>query len=98
MIKSYFKIGFRNLLKNKLSSSINILGLGLAVGCCLVVFEFLDWALHMDDFNSKLNNLFVVERITEDNGKRKNWGQAASANAPKLKANFPQIKNIARVN
>ena len=98
MIKSYFKIGFRNLLKNKLSSSINILGLGLAVGCCLVVFEFLDWALHMDDFNSKLNNLFVVERISEDNGNRQYWGNAPSPMAPMLKADFPQIKNIARVN
>jgi putative ABC transport system permease protein len=38
MIKNYFKLGFRNLAKNRLSSSINILGLALAVACCLVVF------------------------------------------------------------
>jgi ABC-type lipoprotein release transport system permease subunit len=41
MFKNYFKIAWRNLLKNKLSSIINIVGLGLAVGCCFVVFVFL---------------------------------------------------------
>jgi len=98
MIRNYFKTGFRNLIKNKLSSSINILGLGLAVGCCLVVFEFLDWSLHMDDFHSKLNNLFVVERISDKNGNQQYWGNTPSPMGPMLKSDFPQIKNMARVN
>ncbi|MDB5134675.1 MAG: hypothetical protein JWP37_1278, partial [Mucilaginibacter sp.] len=50
MIKNYLKLGFRNLAKNRLSSAINILGLALAVGCCLVVFQFFDWSMHMDNF------------------------------------------------
>src|SRR5260221_13712438 len=98
MIKNYFKVGFRNLIKNRLSSSINILGLGLAVGCCLVVFEFLDWSLHMDDFHSKIKNLFVVERISEDKGNKQYWGNTPTLMGPMLMADFPQIKNISRVN
>ncbi|HMF71627.1 MAG TPA: ABC transporter permease [Flavitalea sp.] len=98
MIKNYFKVGFRNLIKNKLSSSINILGLGLAVGCCLVVFEFLDWSMHMDNFHSKVKNLFVVERVSEENGNQQYWGNTPSPMGPMLQNDFPQIKNIARVN
>jgi hypothetical protein len=51
MLKNYLKSGLRSLAKNKLSSAINILGLALAVGCCLVVFQFLDFSMHFDNFN-----------------------------------------------
>ncbi len=98
MIKNYLKLGLRSLAKNRLSSSINIIGLALAVGCCLVVFAFFDWSMHMDTFHHKLNNLFVVERISEKNGNQQYWGDSPAPIGPMLKSDFPQIKNIARVN
>ena len=98
MIKNYLKLGFRNLLKNRLSSSINILGLALAVGCCMVVFTFFDWSMHMDSFHHKINNLFVVERLSEKNGDQQLWGNSPSPMGPMLKNDFPQIKNVTRVN
>ncbi len=98
MIKNYFKLGLRNLAKNRLSSAINILGLALAVGCCLVVFEFFDWAMHMDNFHHKVNNLFVVERVSEKDGSQQLWGNSPSPMGPMLKNDFPQIKNVTRVN
>jgi ABC-type antimicrobial peptide transport system permease subunit len=98
MIKNYFKLGLRNLAKNRLSSSINILGLALAVGCCLVVFEFFDWATHMDNFHHKVNNLFVVERVSKKDGNEQLWGNSPLPMGPMLKNDFPQIKNITRVN
>ncbi|HZY36342.1 MAG TPA: ABC transporter permease [Mucilaginibacter sp.] len=98
MIKNYFKLGLRNLAKNRLSSAINILGLALAVGCCLVVFEFFDWAMHMDNFHHKVNNLFVVERVSEKDGNQQLWGNSPSPMGPMLRSDFPQIKNTTRVN
>ncbi|MEP7108297.1 MAG: FtsX-like permease family protein [Ferruginibacter sp.] len=98
MLKNYFKVGFRNLTKNKLSSLINILGLGLGVGCCLVVFEFLDWSMHMDNFHAKINNLFVVEKVAEKNGNKQYEGNSPSPMGVMLKNDFSQIKNFARVN
>ncbi len=98
MIKNYLKLGLRNLVKNKLSSAINILGLGLAVGCCLVVFQFFDFSMHFDNFNHKLDHLFVLERASEKDGKQQLWGNSPSPMGPMLKADFPQIKNIARIN
>jgi ABC-type antimicrobial peptide transport system permease subunit len=98
MIKNYFKLGLRNLAKNRLSSTINILGLALAVGCCLVVFAFFDWSMHLDNFHPKLNNLFVIERVSEKDGNQQLWGNSPSPMGPMLKADFPQIKNTTRVN
>lgn len=97
MFKNYFKTGFRNLLKNRLSSIINIVGLGLAVGCSLVVFKFFDWSMHLDSFHSKINKLFVVEKISNKNGKEQYWGNSPSPIGPMLKNDFPKIKNTARV-
>jgi ABC-type antimicrobial peptide transport system permease subunit len=98
MIKNYFKLGLRNLAKNRLSSAINILGLGLAVGCCMVVFQFFDWSMHLDNFHHKLNNLFVIERVSEKGGNQQLWGNSPSPMGLALKSDFPQIKNITRVN
>jgi putative ABC transport system permease protein len=98
MIKNYFKLGLRNLAKNRLSSTINILGLALAVGCCLVVFEFFDWSMHMDNFHHKVNNLFVVERVSQKDGNEQLWGNSPSPMGPMLKSDFPQVKNVTRVN
>jgi putative ABC transport system permease protein len=98
MIKNYFKLGLRNLQKNRLSSSINVLGLALAVGCCMVVFAFFNWTINMDNFHHKLNNLFVIERISEKNGNEQLWGNSPSPMGPMLKSDFPQIKNTTRVN
>ncbi|MDB5153408.1 MAG: hypothetical protein JWR54_2159, partial [Mucilaginibacter sp.] len=98
MIKNYLKLGLRNLAKNRLSSTINILGLALAVGCCLVVFAFFDWSMHLDNFHPKLNNLFVIERVAEKDGNQQLWGNSPSPMGPMLKADFPQIKNTTRVN
>jgi putative ABC transport system permease protein len=98
MIKNYLKLGLRNLAKNRLSSTINILGLALAVGCCMVVFQFFDWSMHMDRFHPKVDKLFVVERVSEKDGNQQLWGNSPAPMAPMLKADFPQIKNVARVN
>jgi putative ABC transport system permease protein len=97
MIKNYLKLGFRNLVKNKLSSSINILGLALAVGCCMVVFTFFDWSMHMDTFHKKINNLFVIERLSSQNGNDQLWGDSPAPMGPMLKSEFPQIKDAVRL-
>ncbi|GAA0879827.1 ABC transporter permease [Algoriphagus jejuensis] len=41
MLKNYFKIGWRNLLKQKGTTLISLIGLACAVGCCLVAYLFI---------------------------------------------------------
>jgi ABC-type lipoprotein release transport system permease subunit len=96
MLKNYFKLGFRNLLKNRLSSFINVLGLALAVACCLVVFKFFDFSMHTDDFDRKIDHLFTIERVSTQNGNEQKWGNSPAPMGAMLKNDFPQIKNVAR--
>ena len=60
IFKNYFKIGLRNLWKQRLPSTINIIGLSLAIGCSLVVFKFVEYNYVKDDFHENLDDLFLV--------------------------------------
>jgi len=61
MIKNYFKTAWRNLLKNKFYSAINIIGLtvGLTVG--LLILLWVNDELSFDRFNTKADNIYKVE-------------------------------------
>jgi len=53
MFKNYFKTAWRNLLKNKLYTAINVLGLtaGLTVGILILL-----WVQDESSFDSFINN------------------------------------------
>lgn len=98
MIRNYLKIGLRNLLKYRMASVINIGGLALAVGCCLVVFVFLDWSFHLDTLHTKLDRIHVLEKVANKNGQQVFQGPSPAPMGEILRNQFPQIKNTARVN
>jgi ABC-type antimicrobial peptide transport system permease subunit len=50
MIKNYFKIAFRNMLKHKTYATINIFGMSLAFLCGLLLFLNAFFELSFDDF------------------------------------------------
>ncbi|WP_316781044.1 ABC transporter permease [Pedobacter antarcticus] len=98
MFTNYLKLGFRNLKKYKLSSFINISGLALAVGCCIMVSEYTYWALHQDSFNSRIDRLFVVEKVVTKKGVQQIYGDVPAPLAQSLKNDYPQVVHAARLN
>jgi putative ABC transport system permease protein len=58
MLRSYLTIAFRNVLKSKVFSAINVLGLGIGLAACLLIFEFVSFELSYDDFNEKLGRTY----------------------------------------
>ena len=65
IFKNYFKIGIRNLWKQRMPSSINIIGLSLAIGCSIVAFKFIENSFVKDNFHSNLEDLFLVTHYEE---------------------------------
>src|SRR4051812_46094394 len=43
MLRNYITIAFRNVLKNKVFSVINIFGLGIGLAACLLIFQFVSF-------------------------------------------------------
>jgi len=62
MYKSYFIIGWRNLVRNKAFSFINISGLALGAACSLIIMLWVLDEKRMDAFHENSDNLFVVFR------------------------------------
>jgi putative ABC transport system permease protein len=60
MIKNYFKIAWRNLIKNKSHSFINILGLSVGLACSLLILLWVQNELSMDNFHKNGNRLYTV--------------------------------------
>ncbi|MDE3214613.1 MAG: ABC transporter permease, partial [Bacteroidota bacterium] len=97
MIRNYFKTAIRNLLKHRLSSLVNIGGLGLAVGCCMVAFVYLSWRVNSDGFQKNRNRIYVVERRQLRDGGTQLWGNSPAPLGPMLTNDFPQVINYARL-
>ena len=98
MITNYLKVGIRNIQKNKLAALINTGGLALSVGCCLVVFVFIDWSFHMDTFHTKLDRLFVLEKVVGQIEEPSYEGNSPAPMAEMLTNEFPMITNTSRIN
>ena len=60
LLRSYFKTSIRNLVKNPLSSFINIFGLAVAIGICLVVYAFFVFDYSLDQFHEKKNSVYSI--------------------------------------
>ncbi len=68
MFKNYLKIAYRNLVKNKIYTGINVFGLTLGFVCCILILLFVKDELSFDKFVPNKENIYRValERIYPD--------------------------------
>ncbi len=94
MIKNYFKIAFRNLLKNKAFTIINIFGLAVGFTCCLLISSFLYDELSYDKFPKDASNIYRVEL----NVGNKDFYSAVDVAVTKgMKNTYPEIESHSRL-
>lgn len=58
MFKNYLKIAWRNLLKRKVFTTINILGLAIGFGSAILIYLFLSYHLSFDDFHPNKDRIY----------------------------------------
>ncbi|WP_162340292.1 ABC transporter permease [Cyclobacterium salsum] len=101
MLKNYFKIAWRNLLKKKAYSFINIFGLGLGMTCCFLIFMYVQDELSVDSYHEKRDRIY---RLTHGSLPSKDQPENAGANpfwvwhnapvGPALKSYFPEVDKV----
>src|SRR4029079_18655590 len=69
MIKNYFKIGWRNIVRNKAFTAINISGLALGMACSLLIILWVRDELSIDNFHMNGTQLYQVYERTYYDGK-----------------------------
>ncbi len=60
MLKNYFKIALRNILRNKFYSFINIAGLSIGMAACILILLWVTNELSYNKFNKNLDGIFLV--------------------------------------
>ncbi|HYC86642.1 MAG TPA: ABC transporter permease, partial [Chryseosolibacter sp.] len=69
MFLNYFTIAYRNVLKNKTFSAINVIGLAVGLASCLLIFQFVSFELSYDRFHEKIDRIYRVTNDRFQNGK-----------------------------
>jgi len=97
MIRNYIKIAWRNLVRQRAFSFINILGLALGLATCLLISLYLFDELSYDRYNEKANRIVrVIFRGTVPGGKL-NEAHVMPPVAKALQAEFPEIEETVRL-
>ena len=97
MIKNYIKTTFRTLAKNKVYSTLNILGLALGLAACLFIVQYISYEYSYDKFHSNHENLYRVKYMVYRSGKLDiDCAAAVPRVGPFMKENMPEVVDFAR--
>jgi hypothetical protein len=97
MLKSYFKIGWRNLLRNKGLFVINISGLAIGIATCLVISLFVVDELSFDRYNEKADGIVRVVLKGKMNGEIIKEAVTPAPVTSTLKGEFPEVEDATRI-
>jgi ABC-type antimicrobial peptide transport system permease subunit len=91
MLSSYIKIGWRNLLKSKVYSSINISGLAIGLACSIAIGLFIADEHSYDRFHRNAGDIYRVVQRQNQAGELYDVASTPGPMAEALKADFPEV-------
>ncbi|MEO6637474.1 MAG: ABC transporter permease, partial [Ginsengibacter sp.] len=97
MLKNYFKTAWRNMLKNKFYSFINIAGLtfGLTVG--MLILLWIQDEYSYDSFHKNAAHIIKLENMVGTNESRQLWTATTAPIGVMAKHQIPGIKDVVRL-
>src|SRR5262245_66257191 len=97
MFKNYLKIAWRNLLRYKGFSLINILGLAIGIACCMLVGLFIADEVSYDKYNKDADRIYrVVKDFVNDDGSRLPDATTPPAIGAAIQKDIPEIEHMVR--
>lgn len=96
MLKTYFKIAWRNISKNKLYSSINILGLTIGITAAVLIGIYIMHELSYDKFNVNADRIALVTMEYGGNGEVNTAVTTGTKVGPQFKRSFPAVQDYVR--
>src|SRR5688572_20725165 len=99
MLKSYFKIALRYLVKNKLYSFINIAGLSLSLSCVILIILYTKDELSFDKFHEDVNSIYLIgiDVRYPDGSSQDKFVITSMLHGPRFKDNLPEIQSYVRL-
>src|SRR4051812_5254304 len=98
MFKNYFKSALRTLMKQKLFSFINIIGLAIGLTSFVLISLYLFDELTFDSFHRHADRIYrIVDDKISPEGKETKIAGAGYQVSENLKKNLPEIKDAVRL-
>ncbi|MEX0662258.1 MAG: ABC transporter permease [Balneolaceae bacterium] len=97
MIKNYLKIAWRNIIKGKLYSIINITGLAIGLACCVFILLYVKKELSYDQFHENKDRIYRVSNEYRNSG---DWVGLPWTGHPLmsvLKKDVPEVEEAVQV-
>ncbi|MBE9583221.1 ABC transporter permease [Mucilaginibacter sp. JRF] len=97
MIQNYLKIAWRNIVANKLFTSLNIVGLAIGMCVCVILFACISYELSFDRMYKNSSNIYRVNMQTTADYNYKVWAQLPNSVGPAIVQSIPQVKSMTRL-
>lgn len=96
MIKNYLKIAWRNLVKNKTFSFINIIGLATGLACFILIALYVTDELSYDRYHEKADRIYRVNSDIRFGGTDLKLAVNSDPMGATLKKDYPQVEQYVR--
>src|ERR1700761_892708 len=97
MIKNYIKTAWRNLVKNKVFSFINVFGLAAGLACCMLIAAYLYSELTYDTYSVNSKQLYRVGLTALGNGSSTDFPMVDVAVGAGIKRTYPEVLDVTRL-
>lgn len=97
MIKNYLTVAWRNLVKNKTFSIINIAGLAVGLACFILIAMYVMDELSYDRYNAKAERIYRINSDIRFGGTDLTLAVSSDAMGAALKNDYPQVEQYTRI-
>ncbi|OEK04739.1 ABC transporter permease [Roseivirga misakiensis] len=92
MLKNYLKTTYRNLLRNKVYSLINVLGLTIGIACFSLIFLYVENEVSFDKFHQEKSYRFLINEQTGD-GEFRKYGIVSAKSIERIAENVSGVED-----
>jgi len=97
MITNFFKVAYRNLLRNKGFSAINITGLAIGMAAAILILLWIQDELGYESFHKNKDRIYEVWNRVPVEGKISCWNSVSAPMARTLEKDLPEVERAVRV-
>lgn len=97
MLKNHLKLAYRNTVKHKGYSAINICGLAIGIACCILIFLFVQSEFNFDQFHEKKDRIYRIVVDRQYPNRIANYAAVQPAVAQRMADDFPEVEQATRL-
>jgi putative ABC transport system permease protein len=97
MLKNYIKIAFRNLVRHKGYTFINIFGLATGIICCLLILVYVQDELSYDKYHEKAEQIYRIVNAGVIRGNQIKMPLVSGPWGPAMVEAFPEVLKAVRI-